>query len=42
MMFGMGAGWNVDEMENHGTAPETRFKLLEERVRAMKALRTEE
>ena len=42
MMFGMGAGWNVDEMENHGTAPETRFKLLEERVRAMKALWTEE
>lgn len=42
MMFGMGAGWNVDEMENHGTAPETRFKLLEERARAMKALWTED
>ena len=42
MMFGMGAGWNVDEMENHGTVHETRFKLLEERVRAMKALWTED
>lgn len=42
MMFGMGAGWNVDEMENHGTVYETRFKLLEERVRAMKALWTED
>jgi probable F420-dependent oxidoreductase len=42
MMFGMGAGWNQDEMENHGTVYETRFKLLEDRVRAMKALWTEE
>ena len=42
MMFGMGAGWNVDETENHGTVFETRFKLLEERVRAMKALWTED
>jgi probable F420-dependent oxidoreductase len=41
-VFGVGGGWNVDEMENHGTRYETRFKLLRERVLAMKALWTEE
>jgi probable F420-dependent oxidoreductase len=41
-LFGVGGGWNVDEMENHGTRYETRFKLLRERVLAMKALWTEE
>jgi len=41
-VFGIGGGWNVDEMENHGAAYETRFKLLRERVLAMKALWTEE
>jgi len=24
-LFGVGAGWNVDEMQNHGTDPSTRF-----------------
>jgi probable F420-dependent oxidoreductase len=41
-VFGMGGGWNVDEMENHGTKYETRFKLLRERVLAMQALWTED
>jgi probable F420-dependent oxidoreductase len=41
-IFAMGGGWNVDEMENHGTRYETRFKVLRERVLAMKALWTEE
>jgi probable F420-dependent oxidoreductase len=41
-IFGVGGGWNVDEMENHGARYETRFKLLRERVLAMKALWTEE
>lgn len=41
-IFGIGGGWNVDEMENHGARYETRFKLLRERVLAMKALWTEE
>lgn len=41
-VFGIGGGWNVDEMENHGTRYETRFKLMRERVLAMKALWTEE
>jgi probable F420-dependent oxidoreductase len=41
-LFGVGGGWNVDEMENHGARYETRFRLLQERVLAMKALWTEE
>ena len=41
-IFAIGGGWNVDEMENHGTRYETRFKILRERVLAMKALWTEE
>ena len=38
----MGGGWNVDEMENHGARYETRFKLLRERVLAMKEMWTKE
>jgi len=41
-IFGVGGGWNADEMENHGTRYEDRFKILRERVLAMKALWTEE
>lgn len=41
-IFGAGGGWNLEEMENHGTDPETRFKLLRERLLAMKAMWTEE
>jgi probable F420-dependent oxidoreductase len=41
-LFGIGGGWNVDEMENHGARYETRFKLMRERILAMKALWTEE
>jgi probable F420-dependent oxidoreductase len=41
-VFGIGAGWNAEEMENHGTRYATRFKLLRERALAMKALWTEE
>lgn len=37
-LFGIGAGWNVEEMEHHGTAFKTRWKLLRERVEAMKAI----
>jgi len=42
VVFGIGGGWNVEEMENHGARYETRFKLMRERVLAMKALWTEE
>jgi probable F420-dependent oxidoreductase len=41
-LFGIGGGWNVDEMENHGARYQTRFKLMRERILAMKALWTEE
>jgi len=41
-VFGIGGGWNVDEMENHGARYETRFKLMRERILAMKALWTQD
>jgi probable F420-dependent oxidoreductase len=41
-VFGIGGGWNVEEMENHGARYNTRFKLMRERVLAMKALWTQE
>ena len=41
-LLGMGGGWNVEEMEDHGAEYRTRFKLLRERVLAMKALWTDE
>ena len=41
-LFGIGAGWNHEEMENHGTDPGRRFGLMRERVEAMKAIWTEE
>jgi probable F420-dependent oxidoreductase len=41
-VFGVGNGWNQDEMENHGTAFATRHKLARERIEAMKAIWTQE
>ena len=41
-IFAMGGGWNVDEMEIHGACYDSRFKLLRERVLAMKELWTKE
>jgi probable F420-dependent oxidoreductase len=38
VLFGIGAGWNLEEMSDHGTDPERRFGLMRERVEAMKAL----
>ena len=35
-MLGIGGGWNLADMENHGTRPESRFKLMRERVEAMR------
>jgi probable F420-dependent oxidoreductase len=40
-LFGIGNGWNQDEMENHGTIFTTRHKLARERVEAMKAIWTQ-
>ena len=37
-LFGIGAGWNEEEMANHGTDPRRRFTLMRERVEAMKAI----
>ena len=42
LIFGIGGGWNAEEMENHGTAFKSRWKLLRERVEAMKAIWTQE
>ena len=41
-MFGIGGGWNAEEMENHGTAYRSRWRLLRERILAMKAIWTED
>ena len=41
-VFGVGAGWNREEMANHGTDPKTRFSLMRERIEAMKAIWTED
>ncbi|HET9093962.1 MAG TPA: LLM class F420-dependent oxidoreductase [Solirubrobacteraceae bacterium] len=39
--FGVGAGWNREEMAHHGTDPRTRMRLLEERVEAMRVIWTQ-
>ena len=40
-LFGIGAGWNAEEMADHGTTDfKGRFKLMEERVAAMRAIWT--
>jgi probable F420-dependent oxidoreductase len=41
-LFGVGAGWNEEEMQNHGTDPRQRFGLMRERIEAMKAIWTED
>jgi probable F420-dependent oxidoreductase len=39
-VFGVGAGWNIEELRDHGTDPKTRGALLDERIEAIKALWT--
>lgn len=41
-LFGIGGGWNEDEMENHGTKPTLRWKILRERILAMKEIWTKD
>lgn len=41
-VFGVGAGWNIEELRDHGTDPKTRGALLDERIEAIKALWTSE
>jgi probable F420-dependent oxidoreductase len=37
-IFGIGGGWNAEEMEDHGTVYETRFNKLREQIEAMKQI----
>jgi probable F420-dependent oxidoreductase len=41
-LFGIGGGWNEEEMEDHGTDPRRRWKVLRERIEAMKELWTKD
>lgn len=41
-IFGIGGGWNAEEMANHGTEYKTRFTLMRERIEAMKAIWTQD
>jgi len=38
--FGVGAGWNREELVNHGTDPRTRMRLFKERIEAIKEIWT--
>ena len=38
VLLGLGAGWNREEMENHGTAWASRFRKLEEQMQALRAI----
>src|SRR3989442_4827510 len=42
VIFGIGGGWNAEEMEHHGTSFKTRWRLLRERVLAMKEIWTKD
>lgn len=42
LLLGIGAGWNVEEMENHGTEYASRWQLTRERILAMRAIWTQE
>ena len=39
-LFGIGAGWNAEEMADHGTDFKSRFEVMRERVEAMRAIWT--
>ncbi|MBB4684886.1 LLM class F420-dependent oxidoreductase [Amycolatopsis jiangsuensis] len=40
--FGVGVGWNREEMADHGTDPRTRGALMDEQLQALKAIWTQE
>lgn len=42
VMLGLGAGWNREEMENHGTQYASRFRKLEEQMAALREIWTNE
>ena len=41
-LFGIGGGWNYEEMENHGTNPKTRWRRLREQILTMKQIWTQD
>ena len=41
-IFGIGAGWNVEEMENHGASYANRWKIVREKVLAMRQIWTQD
>ncbi len=41
-LFGVGAGWNEEEMENHGVQPSHRWQIMRESILAMKAIWSQE
>src|SRR5687768_16170160 len=41
-LFGIGGGWNAEEMANHGTSFEGRWKVMRERIEAMKKIWAED
>ncbi|MBT3372684.1 MAG: LLM class F420-dependent oxidoreductase [Rhodospirillaceae bacterium] len=41
VILGVGAGWNAEEMADHGTAFDSRFRLMAERIAALKVIWTE-
>ena len=42
VLLGIGAGWNAEEMENHGTAFKDRWHVTKERILAMREIWTQE
>ena len=42
LILGIGGGWNAEEMENHGTPFKKRWKILREKIEAMKEIWTKE
>jgi probable F420-dependent oxidoreductase len=42
VLFGIGGGWNAEEMEHHGTDFGSRWKVLRERISAMKEIWTKD
>ena len=40
VIFGIGGGWNREEMENHGTDPKLRWRLFRERTLAIREIWT--
>ena len=42
LLFGIGGGWNAEEMAHHGTPFQRRWQVLRERIEAMKAIWSQE